>query len=313
MLKQNRAGGLLTTKRYWVVAVMVALLSGACSKPTDQELWNKLNAAIVQEKDDWSVKTLGIIHELVKRKNGQVLEAGFMDRMTSIVTAWIDASANWVIEKDRAAAMEKVLRQADPMALLTSLGRKLKDPQSRVKALALAEKLKISGREPHFTKVLSEQGDQLIAEDFLYSGNKTLFDAGKQWLEKKPKAIDNIVFRGASFLSEEAEWVNVKDGKRHYDILKTVKGEVVVDSLARHVLKPDIRLRALFLGVKLGIPGTEERLNDILVKRGDKRMAEDFLNAGSQKLYDGGREWANAHGYHIMSGMGSHRVRWGAF
>lgn len=49
--------------------------------------------------------------------------------------------------------------------------------------------------------------------------------------------------------------------------------------------------------VALGISGAEERLNNILTKRGDKRMAEDFLSAGSQKLCGGGREWANAHGY----------------
>lgn len=88
---------------------------------------------------------------------------------------------------------------------------------------------------------------------------------------------------------------------------------MVVDSLARHVLKPEIRLRTLFWGVKLGIPETEERLNKFRVKRGDKRMAEDFLNSGSQKLHDGGREWANEHGYFISTGMGSHRVAWGQF
>jgi len=72
-------------------------------------------------------------------------------------------------------------------------------------------------------------------------------------------------------------------------------------------------LRALFLGVKLGIPGTEERLNGILVKHGDKRMAEDFLNSGSQKLHDGGKQWAERHGYTIHTGLGSHRVTWGEF
>lgn len=72
-------------------------------------------------------------------------------------------------------------------------------------------------------------------------------------------------------------------------------------------------LRALYLGVKLGISGTEERLINILMKHGNSDMAEDFLNSGSSELYDGGQRWANENGYMMMTGMGSNRVSWGNF
>jgi len=296
-----------------VLAVVIFVSLTGCEKQTDQELWDKLNTAMVQEEDDWQVSTLKIIQELVERNNSQIKQPDFIDRLTTVALGWIDTEANWVIDEDRSSVMEKVLKKIDSSALLTSLGKNIKEPQKRIKSLALAEKFEISGYEVYFLTILSEQGDQEIAQDFLYSKNKTLSDAGKQWLEGRPNAIDNLVFEGASCLSEEAEWIDIEKARRIYDILKTVKGEVVVDSLARHVYKPEIRLRALFLGVKLGIPGTEERLNDILMKHGDKEMAEDFLNSGSGKLEKGGREWAKKHGYFILPGMGSQRVIWGQF
>jgi hypothetical protein len=54
-------------------------------------------------------------------------------------------------------------------------------------------------------------------------------------------------------------------------------------------------------------------LNDLLLVHGDKSMAEDYLNAGSKELHDGGAAWARANGYTIKSGFGSSRVSWGSF
>ena len=308
-------GKKLFLRGFCLLATFILLVG--CSKATDQELWNKLNIALEQEKGDLQINTLEIIEELVKRNNNQIMQPDFMDRFTTIVLEKIDLDANWLSvnnkKDDRALAMEGILKRIDSSVLLTSIGKKIRENQSRKKALALSEKYTINGYEGYLLTIFSEQADQGMAEDFLDSKNKALSDAGKQWLEKKPNAIDNLVYKGAGCLSDEADWINRDEGRRIYNILKTVKGEVVVDSLARHILKPEVRLRALFLGVKLGIPETEERLNKILVKRGDKRMAEDFLNAGSQKLYDGAREWANEHGYFITTGMGSHRVTWGQF
>lgn len=130
---------------------------------------------------------------------------------------------------------------------------------------------------------------------------------------KRQKAIDALVVSGANCLDEHADWVDRSRGRQIYDILGKIDGNLVVDALVRQVLKSNDRLRVLFLGVKLGINGSQERLNGVLMKHGDKRMAEDFLNSGSQELYQGGRSWASAHGYYISAGMGSHRVGWGRF
>ena len=52
-------------------------------------------------------------------------------------------------------------------------------------------------------------------------------------------------------------------------------------------------------------------LKDLLHRFGDKPLAEDFLNCGQGQLHEAGVAWANAHGYNVGSGDGSHRVRWG--
>ncbi len=127
------------------------------------------------------------------------------------------------------------------------------------------------------------------------------------------EVIDALIRTDASCLDDQANWINREKGKNVYDLLKSYNNDQLIDSLARLVLKSTNRLHILFLGVKLGIQGSEERLNSILMNNGDVRMAEDFLNSGSQSLYNGGKQWGNAHGYHIMQGMGSHRVVWGRF
>lgn len=152
---------------------------------------------------------------------------------------------------------------------------------------------------------------------------------------KKPEVIDWLVTSITNLLDDQANWTNREQARKFYDILKEkVEVNLVLDSLVRHVVYPEnypliysgpepeapsglpisvTRIRTLFLTVKLGISDSEEKLITALNEYGDKEMAEDFLNSGSQKLHDGGSEWANVHGYFISTGMGSHRVAWGKF
>ena len=69
----------------------------------------------------------------------------------------------------------------------------------------------------------------------------------------------------------------------------------------------------LTLSIKLGIPGSQERLVAALMEHGDLSMAEDYLNCGSDYLAEGGRTWAQQHGYTVGSGSGSHRADWGQY
>ncbi|MCX6880888.1 MAG: hypothetical protein NTW21_44875 [Verrucomicrobia bacterium] len=52
-------------------------------------------------------------------------------------------------------------------------------------------------------------------------------------------------------------------------------------------------------------------LKDLLMRFGDKPLAEDYLNCGQSQLRDAGEAWANANGFSVGSGNGSHRVQWG--
>ncbi|MFH1210537.1 MAG: hypothetical protein V1645_01345 [archaeon] len=128
-----------------------------------------------------------------------------------------------------------------------------------------------------------------------------------------PVVVSVLVVNGARCLDDNANWTNRERAKRIYDILKSLNHSLVIESLVRQVMIKDDRLKVLFLGVKLGILGSQERLVEVLMDHGDKLMAEDFLNSGSQDLHEGGRKWASAHGFTIHSGMGSHRAQWGRF
>jgi hypothetical protein len=132
-----------------------------------------------------------------------------------------------------------------------------------------------------------------------------------------PEIIDWLVSNTATLLDDNAKWIDSISAKSYYDVLKKLTGktakEPIIDSLERHLFKPQVRRRVLYLTVKVGIYGAEERLVKVLLEQGDKSMAEDFLNSGSQKLADGGRKWAEQNGYTISKGMGSHRMEWGRF
>jgi len=125
--------------------------------------------------------------------------------------------------------------------------------------------------------------------------------------------VEKLVASGARVLDVQGNWTDRSGGRRIYDELRGMDGVIVTKGLVRRVLKCEKRLQVLFLAVKLGIAGSEERLIDVLDAYGDKSMAEDYLNSGSSILYEGARRWAQKRGGYIEAGMGSHRVGWGRF
>jgi hypothetical protein len=151
------------------------------------------------------------------------------------------------------------------------------------------------------------------------------------WWQKEDKpAIDMVVVSAVKDLDSDGNWIDLSKyseqylemnpnlvqeskGRKLYDNILKWNPSYVINSLARQVLQPSNRPQVLFLAVKLGIKGSEEKLVDVLKEHGDKAMAEDYLNCGSKKLHDGAQDWAQSHGYIIGSGNGSHRVGWGSF
>lgn len=131
---------------------------------------------------------------------------------------------------------------------------------------------------------------------------------------KEPRVVDCLISTCSGMLTDNAEWTDSTEARKVYDTIKLYDDGTVIEGLVRRVVADaQGRLHVLYLGIKLGITGSEERLNEVLYAQGDKAMAEDFLNSGSEKLYGGGKKWANDHGYNILTGMGSNRASWGSF
>lgn len=147
----------------------------------------------------------------------------------------------------------------------------------------------------------------------LYELNEKEIESIKETGIEKPDLISRLIMAGANCLDNDAQWTNIEQGQKLYKILKKSEAASVVESMRRVVVTSINRQRVLFFAVKLGIEGTQEALNDILIDYGDENMAEDYLNSGSGELYNGGAEWARRNGYQIMSGGGSNRMTWGEF
>lgn len=131
--------------------------------------------------------------------------------------------------------------------------------------------------------------------------------------------VDRLLLAGAGCVSDQGD-LEREHGLPLYRTLKSIADdaapngggrECVISGLERAVLEGKLRSKVLMFAVKLGIEGSESRLKDLLLKHGDKQMAEDYLNCGSQALDEAGRAWAAARGYLVSVGDGSHRVRWG--
>ena len=164
----------------------------------------------------------------------------------------------------------------------------------------------------------SKTDEQLLNE--LTSDNPGVrLDAIAELLERKneaaerPEVTDWLVAYAASLLDESAQWTDRDRARDFYDALGQTEDTLVVESLVRHLFKPSIRLRVLYLGMKLGIDGSEQKLVEVMDTHGDKEMAEDFLNSGSGALSSAAEAWAARHGYEVYTVSGGPRVSWGSF
>jgi hypothetical protein len=126
--------------------------------------------------------------------------------------------------------------------------------------------------------------------------------------------VEEMVVQAAQLISTSGQWTDHTKARGLYDALKRSQDRYLINALVLQVIRGhDMRLCVLLLAIKLGVIGSEEKLNGLLLVYGDKPMAEDYLNSGSSLLYDGASRWASAHGFHILTGQGSHRSEWGRF
>lgn len=136
---------------------------------------------------------------------------------------------------------------------------------------------------------------------------------GGEYSYSEQELLTKLVLIASDCLYNSGSWSNERLGRRIYNFLQAYQPYFVSKAISRAVLIKINRQRVLIFAVKLGKDGTEEDLNRILYKYGDKSMAEDYLNCGSRTLYNGGREWARRRGYNVQTGFGSHRAAWGKF
>jgi hypothetical protein len=126
--------------------------------------------------------------------------------------------------------------------------------------------------------------------------------------------IESKVVDATHLLTLDGSWTDAARARTLYDTLRARPKKYLINSIVLQIIRShDRRLKVLMLAIKLGIRDSEDKLVAILMVYGDKPMAEDYLNSGSNTLAEGGRRWAAARGYTINTGVGSHRAAWGQF
>jgi hypothetical protein len=163
------------------------------------------------------------------------------------------------------------------------------------------------------------KSDEQLLSELSSSDSSTRVRAALELLDRDHPAAERagltdwLVTSAAGMLDEDAQWTNRDRARDFYDALKKTDDRLVIDSLVRHLFSPDIRLRVLYLAMKLGTAGSEQEMVKVLSSDGDVEMAEDFLNSGSVILSDAAEDWAARNGYEVYYVSGGPRVSWGAF
>jgi ankyrin repeat protein len=122
--------------------------------------------------------------------------------------------------------------------------------------------------------------------------------------------VVRLVRRGADALTPVGS-VSQPIGTSLPEQLRAAPVEMYLAAVERLVTVDPARRRVLLLAIKLGIPGTEKLLCDLLWSMGDQPTAEAYLNSGSPALRACSQRWAATHLYDIIDGRGHHYVTWG--
>jgi hypothetical protein len=127
-------------------------------------------------------------------------------------------------------------------------------------------------------------------------------------------AAEDLLERAMRCMSG-CEWHDRERGRVLYEELRQCPIQLYNSALVRTFVRarPINHRRLVCLAVKVGHPGSEERLVAILDGYGTRDIAADYLNAGSQPLADGARRWAAAHGYVIRLSGSGRTAQWGSF
>ncbi|MBL7255856.1 hypothetical protein [Paractinoplanes lichenicola] len=125
-------------------------------------------------------------------------------------------------------------------------------------------------------------------------------------------AIERLLERTVACMTR-CRWRDAETGRTLYESLLELPLRLYNPALVRVALRNPESMSLACLGLKVGKPGSEERLVPLLDGLGSKAMATKYLNSGSQVLADAAFRWARANGYVIQHTGGGTGVRWGRF
>jgi hypothetical protein len=192
----------------------------------------------------------------------------------------------------------KALRRTNNPTVLTKVA--CEDPDASVRLFAV-NRLR---DQPSLAKVACEAKDW----DVRKAGFNKLETPALTDLARTAK--DPAVVLAARIKSKQENWgAAFKPGSLDSKGLGNVLGAVaLVDSPQPSSAAV---VSACHTFIRRGDSSRIPELKDLLMRFGDKPLAEDYLNCGNSQLRAAGESWANSHGYNVGSGYGSHRVRWG--
>lgn len=120
-----------------------------------------------------------------------------------------------------------------------------------------------------------------------------------------------LLRQGADSLSPVGTWLNETAGRLACARLRRLPPELYFAALERVGARDPAKNRVVILAIKLGIPGTEPVLVDLLWQVNDSSIAEIYLNSGAEALRAASEAWAATCGYIIRQKHSYHSVTWG--
>lgn len=136
--------------------------------------------------------------------------------------------------------------------------------------------------------------------------------AMRHWASGKRmrEALKQFKWKPANQAEQVHLWIALRDKDELEDNWGTAKPVLLkdVESRRRQVVE-----NALFTCIGMGKKELIPELVQKLHQKGNKTMAEAYLNCGNSDLRAAAEKWARSHGYHIITRPGSAGIKWGSF